>query len=458
MAGAVVVQAGGVLATNYQPLTGAGRFELQAGAELQICDPAGLAAGGATGAVRLSGPRTLAADASYTYNGTVAQATGTGLPGTVRGLTVNNSAGLTLSQAVSIGQVARLQSGYLTTAGQAFTLLSAADGTALLDNTGGVVVGSGTMQRAVTSAQTDPAYRHFSSPVAGATSASLRGAGFTPTFNAAYNTSPAPGAVVPFPTVFGYDESRLNTVGSNYAAFDQGWFSPADGAAVLEPSRGCSVHAPATPVPIFFTGTFHNAAQNSGALSRGTDPAAGWQLLGNPYPSPLDWSTVTVAQRPGLDAAVYVFQSTGPYAGTYRSYANGIGSSPLVAASSGYFVRVSTAGTPGAVNLTNANRVTSFGARPTFGRMAADARPRLRLLLTGTVGTDETFLYLESGATAAFDTPYDAAKLANPTGVGLASLAGSAELTINGLPPWLRPKCWCPWPCARRRPAATCWK
>ena len=120
----------------------------------------------------------------------------------------------------------------------------------------------------------------------------------------------------------------------------------------------------------------------SGTLNRGTDADAGWQLLGNPYPAPLDWSTVAAAQRPGMDAAMYVYQSTGQYAGTYRSYANGVGGSPLIAAGSGYFARVSAAGTPGAVNLTNANRVTTFGPQPVFGRGVNDVRPQLHLTLS----------------------------------------------------------------------------
>ncbi|GAB3870961.1 hypothetical protein GCM10028824_20210 [Hymenobacter segetis] len=434
VASEVVVQTGGVLSTNCKALTGAATFELQAGAELQICEPAGLAATAATGAVQVSGLRTFDADASYTYNGTAAQTTGAGLPAQVRNLTVNNALGLTLSQPVSIAQVARLQAGNLSTNGQSFTLLSSAAGTALIDNTGGVVMGSGTMQRAITGGVTGPAYRHFSSPVAGATFASLSTPGFVPTFNPAYNTSATPGAVAPFPTVFGYDEGRIATVTSNYSAFDKGWFSPADATDVMQPTRGYTVNAPATAAPVAFTGTFNNAAQPSGTLSRGTDADAGWHLLGNPYPSPLDWSTVTAAQRPGLDAAAYVYQSTGHYAGTYRSYANGIGTTPLVVAGSGYFVRVSTPGTPAAVNLTNANRVTTFAPQPVFGRGLADTRPLLHLQLTGPTLTDDAFLYLQAGATAGVDAEFDAVKLPNPTGLDLATLAAARPLAINGLP------------------------
>ncbi|MDB5268507.1 MAG: hypothetical protein JWP58_1547 [Hymenobacter sp.] len=434
VASEVVVQTGGVLSTNCKALTGAATFELQAGAELQICEPAGLAATAATGAVQVSGTRTFDPDASYTYNGTAAQVTGAGLPAQVRNLTVSNALGLSLSQGVSIAQVARLQTGNLSTNGQSFTLLSSAAGTALIDNTGGVVTGAGTMQRAITGGATGLGYRHFSSPVAGATFASLATTGFTPTFNPAYNTSATPGAVAPFPTVFGYDEGRIATVTSSYGAFDKGWFSPADATDVMQPTRGYTVNAPVTAAPVAFTGSFNNAAQPSGTLSRGTDADAGWQLLGNPYPSPLDWSTVTAAQRPGLDAAVYVYQSTGRYAGTYRSYANGVGTSPLVVAGSGYFVRVSTPGTPAAVNLTNANRVTTFAAQPVFGRGVADSRPLLHLQLIGTTLSDDAFLYLQAGATAGVDTEFDATKLPNPAGLDLATLSGTRPLAINGLP------------------------
>ncbi|MET4075179.1 carbohydrate-binding protein [Hymenobacter sp. UYCo722] len=434
VASAVQVQSGGVFTSNCQVLTGAASFGLQAGAELQICDPAGIAATGTTGAIQVTGTRTFSPDAAYTYNGTAAQATGAGLPAQVRSLTVNNALGLTLSQGVRVAQVARLQSGNLATSGQPFVLLSSVDGTALVDNSGGIVTGSGTMQRAVTSPVTGPAYRHFSSPVAEATFGSLATTGFAPTFNAAYNSSATPGAVSPFPTVFGYDEGRIATVVSNFGAFDKGWFSPADATEAMQPTRGYTVNAPATAAPIAFTGTFNNAAQNSGVLSRGTDADAGWQLLGNPYPAPLDWSTVTPAQRPGLDAAMYVYQSTGQYAGTYRSYANGIGTSPLVVAGSGYFARVSTAGTPGAVNLTNANRVTSFAPQPVFGRGLADVRPQLRLTLAGASLHDDAFLYLQAGATAGIDAEFDATKLPNPVGLDLATLSGTRPLAINGLP------------------------
>ena len=435
--GTVTVQSGGTLNTNCtNTILGSANFVLAAGGTLEVCNPIGLVAGSTTGFLRTTGTRSFSDDANYVYDGTQAQVTGPALPARVRNLTVNNIFGLTLSQATSVAQVARLQSGSLATGGNAFTLLSSASGTALVDNSGGSVTGAGTMQRAITGGVSGPAYRHFSAPVSNTTVNDLSTTGFAPVVNPNYNSAAEPNNVTPFPTVFGYDESRIATVTSTYGAFDKGWFSPANLAAAMTPSRGYTVNAPATATPIDFVGTFNNAAQGSGALSRGTDPQAGYHLLGNPYPSPLDWSTVGAGQRPGVDATMYVYQSTGRYTGTFRTFTNGVGGgSSLIDAGSGYFVHVSAAGTPGAVNLTNANRITTWGTQPAFGRGAADSRPQLQLQVNGTAGlTDLAYLYFENGATANVDAEYDGVKLPNTTGLNLASLAGGEALAINGLP------------------------
>ena len=94
--GATMVQPGGVLNTNCQPVTGAGTFTLSAGAELRICDAAGITATGASGAIQVSGPRTYSPDAIYTYTGTTTGSsnpgTGDGLPAAVRTLNVSLAA------------------------------------------------------------------------------------------------------------------------------------------------------------------------------------------------------------------------------------------------------------------------------------------------------------------------------------------------------------------------------
>jgi hypothetical protein len=440
--GVMTVQNGGSVTSdvvNY--IQGPGRFVLEAGATLIEANIAGITNTG-SGTFLLTGTPalTLSTDANYVFIGRGNQSTGALMPRSARNLTVNNTATnaatLTLTNPLNVAQVVRLQRGNLALGNRRLLLRSTAAGTALVDNTGGVVTGANAaMQRLITGGATGTAYRHYSSPVASMSFDSLRTGGFVPVVNPAYNTSATPGSSLPFPTVFGYDQSRLATATSNYSDFDKGWFSPGALSETLTPNRGYTVQAPASTRPVRFTGTFNTGAQNSGALERGPAADAGWQLLGNPYPSPLDWSTVTPAQRPGLDAAIYVFQSTGQYTGTYRAYTNGIGASPVVEAGSGYFARVTDAGTAGAVNLTNANRITTFGPQNPFGRTAADLRPQLQLRVQGASLADATYLYFESGATAAIEAEHDAVKLANPSGLSLGTLAGATPLAIQGLAP-----------------------
>ncbi len=445
--GTLTVQTGGVLstrgvlATNCQAVTGPGSFVLQAGATLRVCSPDGIATTGATGAIQLTGTRSYAADASYEYNGSEAQTTGAGLPSMVRNLTVNNAAGLTVNNGgVGVTQVLALTNGNLTTStSQMLTLLSTPkNGTALVVNTAGSVTGPATMQRAI-----DPTfnagagYRHYSSPMVSTTLGDLTTtAGFSPIFNTAYNTAAMPKATTPFPNVFGYDQSRVTTSGSAGSQdFDLGFFVPASAGTTMTPLVGYDLNIAASSTADLM-GTLNTGPVSIGNLARGTQTQSGWQLLGNPYPAPLDFSQTAGITLTNMFNAVYVYQSSGQYVGSYRSYVNGIGGSPQVAAMQGFFMRVATPGTPGSVALTDAARVTTFATTPSFNRTTADNRPQVRLRLQGSTPLiDEAYVYFEKGATADFDSYFDAYKLPNSSGLSVGSLITANELSVNGLAP-----------------------
>ncbi len=393
--------------------------------------------------MQTSGSRSFSLDASYLYNGTLAQSTGTALPAQVRNLTTTNANPVTLTQPVRVAQVLTIGgSGNLALNGQALTLLSDATGTALAVNsgTGLVTGGTATVQRYLTPTNPGFGYRHYSSPVGGNSLANLATGTFTPVFNAAYNSATAPANVRPFPTVFGYDQSRIGTVTNNYSAFDKGWYAPATGAgntpAAFAAGQGYAVQLRGTE-RVALTGTLHSGdyalplARNAGP----TAPDAGWALVGNPYPAPIDWDRVAAADRNGLDASMYVFESSGPYVGTYRTNVNNIGSSSLIGSSQGFFVRVSQGQTSGTLTFRNGQRLTDFATQATVRRGPADPRPQVQLQLAGSGGADDLFVYAEAGATAGADAAFDAVKLPNPNGLNLSATAATGEaLAIQGLP------------------------
>ncbi len=438
LAGAVVVNTSltvsGGLNTNCQALTGAGSFTLAAGGTLGICNAAGIAASGATGAVQTTGPRSFSPDASYVYNGTALQSTGSGLPAQVRNLTTTNANVLTLTAPTSVSQALTLGNGNLSLNSQALTLLSSASSMALVVNAGtGVVQGTATVQRAIDgSLNPSRGYRHYSAPVSNTTVADLATGSFTPTLTQAYNGSATPGATTPFPTVFGYDQTRLDQTSNNLPAFDKGFFTP-QASDPLNVGRGYAVNIGAGEL-VDFRGTLATG-ELSVALARNAGPtaaAAGWALVGNPYPAPLDWRAVTPADRSGLDAPMYVYESTSQYGGSYRTYANGFGN-PLIGTAQGFFVRVSAGQTEGLLTFRNGQRVTDYDQQVAVRRPTADVRPQLQLALTGKGLRDVLVVYAQAGATAGLDAEFDAAKLANSSGLNLASLvAAGQQLAIDG--------------------------
>ncbi len=442
--GTLTIQTGGtldtrgVLATSCVPVTGPGSFVMQTGATLRVCDANGIAASGASGSIQLT-PRTFGPDGTFVYNGGGAQTAGTGLPTAVRSLTVDNGGGgLTLSNPLSVAQVVALTNGNLnTTATNRLTLLSTPTaGTALVVNTAGFVNGPATMQRAIATINgyTGPGYHHYSSPVANTPNTDLTTSGFTPNFNTLYNSAPVNNSVVPFPNVFAYDQARVTDPSNTVAAFNQGFVVPQSGDP-LDIMSGYAVNIAANQV-VDLNGTLNTGPQSRTGLQRGAGAQSGWQFLGNPYPSPIDFTLTGGVTRTNMDAAIYVWQATSQYNGQYRNAVNGVGTANQVAAMQGFFTRVTTAGTPGSFALTDAARVTTFSTQPTFNRSTPDPRPLVNLRLQGsnTPLLDDAYVYFQQGATAGFDPQMDAYKLANSSGLSVGSIIAGNELSINGLP------------------------
>jgi hypothetical protein len=393
---------------------------------------------------------TLDLRGDLTNNGTLAATGGTvrlGVPGQASGPSLLGSSAtrfwnldiqagnvpLGTAAGASVQRVLTL-AGSLATQGNPFTLESDATGTGMVVNESGTATGSVTVQRYIMpDLNAGAGYRHFSAPVGNASVASLATASFAPVVNPAYNTSPTPSLASPFPTVFGYDQSRLASTSNNLPAFDKGWFSPTALTDALAVGQGYTLNLAAGQA-LSVSGPLNNGtiAQTLSRNAGATAADAGWALVGNPYPSPLNYAQVAPTDRTNLDAAIYVNESTGQYTGTYRSYVNGIGD-PVLALGQAFFTRVSAGQTRGTLTFRNEQRVTTY-ANPTYHRPAADPRPLVQLTLQGSASplADHVYVYFEPGATEDFDAQLDALKLPNPSGLNLSASSGSQQLSIDG--------------------------
>ncbi|WP_345233573.1 hypothetical protein, partial [Hymenobacter saemangeumensis] len=215
--------------------------------------------------------------------------------------------------------------------------------------------------------------------------------------NQAYNTTG--NTVTPFPTLFTYEEGRLS---STLNTFDRGWLVPGL-SEDLQPLRGYSAQTNANTV-VDIAGVLQNGPV-SYAVTRGSMSNSGWQLIGNPYPAPIDWDVVrSTGMLTGIEDAIYVHKPTGRYTGSYAAYVNGIGSNGGVkdlASMQGFFVRATQP--TGAVSFTNAARHTSYTAptvfRPGTPNPAAGQKPVIRLEARNAAGlADEAVVYFEAGA------------------------------------------------------------
>ena len=432
---AVVVQSGGALVTACQPLTGAGTFTLQAGATLSICSPQGISGSGVSGAVQVSGTRTFDPDAIYVYTGTAAQVTGDGLPATVRRLESTNAQPLTLSQNLSIRQALVLGTGNVLTVGRTLVLLSDATGSAYAANTGsGVVVGTVTVQRWV-GAPAAVSYRHISSPVQAAPVSDLTTTAYTPRVNAAYNVLPAPAlSAAAFPTIFGYDETRGGTTAA-FQGFNTGYQSPTALSSILTPGRGWTAYLTGNQTPDF-VGTLTTGPVSMPLTLTGTPTTsnkAGWALVGNPYPQPIDANLLALPA--GVQATVFVWYSTGGANGAYRTAATLPGG--LIGIGQGFWVRRTGGTSPVSLDFTNAVRATDNAVG--LGRATAAAqRPSLTLTLaqTGrpTDEADALTVLAQPGATPGADAAFDALRPAPNVGLPtLSALVDGQEAAISAL-------------------------
>lgn len=182
-----------------------------------------------------------------------------------------------------------------------------------------------------------------------------------------------------------------------------------------------------SPQTALFTGQL-NAAPMVSTLSRlnasGDPGRTGWNLLGNPYTSAIDWDLTDHSQA---DGAVYVWSGTQYIAwnGTVGGLANGI-----IPAQNAFFVKTPAHGNTLTIPLTA--RVHDATG---FYKGSASVDQMISLMVSGNGYTDEMFVHFNAQATSGFDPAYDAYKLFGQEGAPqIYSLSGGLELNINELP------------------------
>lgn len=319
------------------------------------------------------------------------------------------------------------------------TLLSdTANGTANFGEVDGssIFLGNLSVQRSISrrSALSSGSYHQVASPVQGNTVGSFTAGSNIPQIAVRYT-----------PFILNGDTFRENIWKYNPLAApstSQGWEVPnasdpfAPGAAVRLwfRDRFWSVSSDGRPRALYtHTGTPYIGNISipvsfcpGGCTYTGVDPN-GYNLVGNPYASAIDWNTVSVASS-NLDNAIWAWN---PELGAYGSFVAGTplnGQTNIIPSGAGFFVRANGAGA--SVNVSESAK--SLNTTTRFLR--AMAQSRFYVKMAGANLSDETAVRFDAQATAGFDRTLDAGKFeGSMLNISTMPVAGQ-KMGINSMP------------------------
>jgi hypothetical protein len=364
-----------------------------------------------------------ASNGTIEFNGSAAQIIGINVfnGNTIKDLIINNPSGVTMLGALDVTGSLTVSNGNLASNGN-LTLLSGATQTAYINGSGsGSVTGNVTMQRYLSSAF---GYKYISSPFQAATVNE-----FADDLDLGAS----------FPSFFRYNENLTTS----------GWVSYVTPADPLNPLEGYAAFFGSLDVPhtADVSGVVNNGPLSVTLYNHNNAYTEGFNLVGNPYPSAIDWDAPSGWTKTNIDNALYYFKAstTDEYGGTYSTYINGISSDGLATATipsmQGFFIHVSDGSYPvtGTLGLNNSVRITDL-THPFMKSGNKDKMPLIRLganFADDNNSTDPMVIYFDEKAQTGFDSYLDAFKLMNTDYYAPSLYAfgtDGTKLSINALP------------------------
>jgi Secretion system C-terminal sorting domain len=353
----------------------------------------------------LAGSVTVSADANLSSYTTTSA---TDVTVTAGVLTVDANASVK-TMTVAPGAKLTLASGKTLTVAGALTLQSDATGTAtFVDNGGTITAASKNVEQYLTSGRN----WYVSSPVLGSKSDVLSASVTHPV----YLYDEVHGTSAPWPTITN-TTTDLNVM--------QGY-----------------VTNPATTGVITFSGTLNTGAKSIDVTRTAGQIKEGFNLVGNPYPSYLNWDNATktdlltsIWYRTKTSGDVYTFDTYNSTGGVSTS--NGVKAiTNLIPPMQAFWVRVAQGQTSGTFSVTNSQRAHADTGSNGFKSKSSttSTQPVVCLEVSNGTTSDQALVYFNAGATNSFDS-YDSPKMSNETASipEIYTLAGSEQVVINGV-------------------------
>ena len=177
---------------------------------------------------------------------------------------------------------------------------------------------------------------------------------------------------------------------------------------------------------------------------------SGYNLVGNPYASSIDWATFSTSSSvagiygPGVGTAIYIFNDVLKVYATYDGGASTNGGSNIIPSGQGFFVKATAAGASLTFNEAAKTNAQLVGPTQTTGITlllnalpVAGTEPQyLRLQLAkDSVNTDETYIGFDPAAQTQYVINEDALYMQGMSDVSFSSISSdNVPLAINRLP------------------------
>ena len=372
----VTIPSGTPFAPTVSATSTAANVTINSGATLTLSSTAIL---NATGNIINNGILTSVASSTVGFTGNSAQ-TITGVV-TLYNVKINNTnGGVSILSALTVNGTLTLTSGVLTT-GSNLKLN--------FDNGGNIAYNSsdaGSISGNVTGSRAGLIRSHYiAAPFSGVTSAQVQAT--TPLF---YNT-------------YWKMYSRDFTT--------QGWAAVINTTTAMPLGSAFSLSYPSTST-LVLTGTYsHSYSFTSSSYSNAT--AGKYILIGNPYPTTIDWTAASGWTKTNVGNAIYFWNASN---NTSSSYVNGTGAgnpvgTPYIGAMQSFLV--ATVGTVGTASVSIANPVRLSTVNAPYLRVSSDETIRIKIQSENIEQWDDAVVRFNESATNDFDPDFDAYKIIN---------------------------------------------
>jgi hypothetical protein len=351
------------------------------------------------GTLAFSGVTTLNLSGSFTNQGTFTAGTGTlnfigtsaqsitaSTTTTFNNLTANNSAGVTLTSGTfQLGGALTVSAGTFTNSGT-FTLLSNVTSTARIAPVapGASIAGTFIIQRFISSRTAN--WGDLASPVQSTTLLDWDNELFMS------GVGGADGNAGDFKSVYMYDEPTVTYIPITSTGTT---LTPGRGYEIWLATNSSTLNA--TTITTVGTPTFGDRVIPISRTTGNSDP--GWNLVGNPFASAIDWSSLT---KNDLDGSFYVYD-----AGTSSYTARTGGDIPHT---QGFYVFANSTSS----TLTIPESAKSISNASTFHKLVSPATFRMKIQGAALPFSHTAELSFDAAATSGYESGLDARYLKSP--------------------------------------------